>query len=241
MSVLDRAALKAKNLVNIKATGNRETTATLVQALLDDYADSCLNKTTDAALLLSLADYDTGKSYVLGEGCFYDGQVYRANKATTGAWKPGDWNGTWPISTGGMIGAETNQHVYGGGGGDEDWGVTEVVSNVFVQPGQILRVKAFGTLAANGNNKQAKIQVGGNDSFVWASTKSGGSWWLEADLAVQLSDFKAYGRHSDGYIDIRTVAQNPLANFQVKMVLNSPANGDIVVEGFTVEKIGTLT
>lgn len=241
MSELDRTALKAKIDANISNSGNRETTGDLIREVLKDMADSHVNKDTDGNLLAGLADYDTGKTYIEGEGCFYDGTVYRANKETTGTWKPGDWDGTWPIALGGMINADVQQSTYGNAPADEVAVTHQVVSNVFVANGQVLRIKAFGTFASNTNAKTIEVLLDSNVAFQWNTTQNGGDWAIEVDLVVNDTNFKAYGEASDGSFDIRTVSQNPVSNFQAKLNFSAVANGDIVSEGSTCEKIGTLT
>ena len=56
-----------------------------------DLIDS-LAGVTELAAVVGMSDYSSGKTYAEGNGCYYLGIEYRANKTTTGTFKPADWD-----------------------------------------------------------------------------------------------------------------------------------------------------
>lgn len=78
-------------------------------------AESSVNKITDAPLL-GVKDYDLTRQYVQGEGCFFNGELYRSNKPTGGVFVPADWDKVGSEATGLVLGALINGLILTGTG-----------------------------------------------------------------------------------------------------------------------------
>ncbi len=90
MSNINVAAIKGKVTANITTNGIQDITGAEVAEILNDLADSSVNKTTDAALL-GVSEYDPTRTYLVGMGCFKSGNLLQALVLTTGTFAAGDW------------------------------------------------------------------------------------------------------------------------------------------------------
>lgn len=203
------------NTVDLKASfaslidpgiGNNGISGANIKTLLNNIADSLLNKETDANLLAGLTTYDSAKNYTTGAGCFYAGILMQANKATTGAYKPADWDAAVispsekDIENGiavldGSKQLAWNRSAYerlyrdhsqtgNTGGAPEVVGSYTLPANKLDVEFQQLRIKAYGKCANNGNSKVLTLNVDGVVIITSSSSQDDGSWSIEAVLTM---------------------------------------------------------
>jgi len=95
MAQLNRTDYKTKIDQKITANGAEAITGPIDNDLRKDQADSFLNLISDADLL-NLRDYNSARTYTVGEGCYYnDGggvKLYRCINNTGGTFTPADWD-----------------------------------------------------------------------------------------------------------------------------------------------------
>jgi hypothetical protein len=90
MAIKSRANLLSDADTYVNDNTTRDISPADVRDRVKDLADSNVNKITDANLL-GLRDYDTSRSYVVGEGTFQSGTIYRCTTNTTGVFNPAHW------------------------------------------------------------------------------------------------------------------------------------------------------
>ncbi len=100
MAQKDKTTLVADINAALTTNGNGDITAALHRVILFDLIDSIPNLIDDPALT-GLRAYDGSKSYATGDHVTEAGKLYKANKGTTGAFAPADWD---EISDGGISG-----------------------------------------------------------------------------------------------------------------------------------------
>lgn len=84
------AQLRAYKDANITSNGINSNTGANHNTFLEDLLDSIANRTTDATLF-GLFTYDTGRSYIIGQGVMYATNLYVCTTNTTGTWNSGHW------------------------------------------------------------------------------------------------------------------------------------------------------
>lgn len=97
MSIVSRTILKNYFLTGAKPT----------QSQFADFIDSLFHL-TENEILLKLA-YDPARTYTLGMGSVFSNELYTANKTTTGAFTPADWDiVTTPLTPGAVAATDVS-------------------------------------------------------------------------------------------------------------------------------------
>lgn len=90
MGQKSRADLKTENNANITTNNNNEITGAKHNTLNENSYDSHYNKIDDNTEV-SLYDYVSSRSYVIGQGVYYSSILYRCTTNTTGTFNPAHW------------------------------------------------------------------------------------------------------------------------------------------------------
>lgn len=112
--------------------------------------------------------------------------------------------GTTTVSGGRLVGGNTSPVVYrdsGTAGTPASTTATDLMSYTIpagtLKIGQKIKLLAYGTFAANANNKTIRFYLDSMNMGGWAATTSGGTWRIDADIELVSAGVQEYVRRSD--------------------------------------------
>jgi hypothetical protein len=125
--------------------------------------------------------------------------------------------------------------------GETDLASYSVPANTLAVNNQSLRVKAWGTFAANGNTKTIKVKFGSTSVTLFAlGTGGGGNWVIEAVIIRTGAATQDYEMHcindvaSPGTMSISTAAETLSGAVTLKLTGQGTSTNDIKQEGMKI-------
>jgi hypothetical protein len=91
MSIKTKANLTADTATAINDNTTRDISPADIRGAFNDLIDSSINRVDDKPLL-NLREYNTARSYEVGEGAIKLGVIYQCTTATTGTFNPAHWS-----------------------------------------------------------------------------------------------------------------------------------------------------
>lgn len=123
------------------------------------------------------------------------------------------------------------------GAGEDNLLSYSIPANTLDDNGEVLKLKALGSLAANANNKRLRLYLGGVLTYDSGNIAAGGSWCIELEIIRITQNSQKLLVHSFPVIDKQysTAAVDLSTAITVQFTAEAVANNDVVQEALLVE------
>jgi hypothetical protein len=129
------------------------------------------------------------------------------------------------------------------GAGEDNLQSLTLEADALYKNGQAVRITAFGSCAANGNNKTVKLHFGGTSICTTGAIAANDKKWILRALVIRTGsdaqDAIADGQFNDALVipQFTALTKDDGAAIIVKCTGEATADNDIVQEGMTIEAL----